>query len=164
MKTLKLFLPLFALLILFSCKKNSSTPTTATATITATVDGTSQTYNVGAAGHLTSGTGTNDLAIVGLSSAGTGGNSLIIDINTSSPIVAGTYLGSTSQVDFSYTTSGGAIYQVDNSNSASNATVVITSITSTTVKGTFSGKLVLIYGSGPATSTFTNGAFNLAIK
>jgi hypothetical protein len=164
MKKLKLLLPFCVLLVLFSCKKQSSSPTSATGTITATVDGTSQTFNVGATGHLDSSTGINDLSMIGLSGTAAGANSMIILVTSTGPIVAGTYAGSGSQGDLSYTMGSGLVYQYDDSAIISNATVIITSISSTTVKGTFSGSLVLVSGNGAATKTLTNGTFNLAIK
>jgi len=163
MKNFKLLLLSFGVLLaLSSCKKSSSTPST-TGTITVTIDGSTQTFNFGAAAHVDNTSGFNSLSIIGVQSA-TSSNSLIIGVNSTTPIAAGTYTGASSQTDMSYTQSTGAIYQFDGGNSASNATVVIKSISSTTVQGTFSGTLELINGSGAATKTLANGSFNLNIK
>ena len=164
MKKLKLLLlPFCVLLVLSACKKHSPT-TNATGTFTATIDGAPQTFNVGASAHVDNTSGFNSLSLIGVQSAGSS-NSMIIIVNGTSPIVAGTYTGATSQADMSYTqASGGLVYQFDGGNEASNATVVIKSIGATNVQGTFNGTLELITGSGAASKTVTNGTFNLTIK
>lgn len=165
MKKLKLFfLPLCLLVVFSSCKKHASDSVTATGTITATIDGTPQTFNFGATAHLDNTAGFNTLSIIGIKSA-SASDSMIIEVTSASPIAAGTYTGANSEADMSYTiTAGTLVYQFDGSNQASSTDVVISSISATNVQGTFNGTIELIYGSGPASKTVTNGKFNLTIK
>jgi hypothetical protein len=161
MRKLILLLPICASLILFSCKKSSPSPN-ATGTLTVTIGGKAQTFNVGAVAHLDNTSGFNSLGIIGVQSA-TNANSMIITVTSSAPITAKTYTDAGSEAQLSYTTASGAGYQEDGTGGTS-ATVTIKSISSTNVQGTFSGNLMLITGSGPATEALTNGAFNLSIK
>ena len=164
MKNLKLLsLILCVLFVASSCKKSSKSITT-TGTITVNIDGAAQTFNVGAAAHVDNTGGFYSLSLIGVQST-TAANSIIVEVTSSSPIVAGTYTGTNSQADMSYTqVSGSAIYQFDGSNNASNATIIVKSISSTSVQGTFSGTLELISGTGAASKALTNGTFNLNIK
>ena|SRR5579872_5458843 len=164
MKNLKLSLLLICVLfVVSSCKKSSKSIST-TGTITVNIDGAAQTFNVGAAAHIDNTGGFYSLSLIGVQSA-TAANSLIVDVTSSSPIVAGTYTGTNSQADMSYTqVSGSAVYQFDGSNNASNATITVKSISSTNVQGTFSGTLELITGTGAASKVLTSGTFNLNIK
>ena len=165
MKNLKLLsLILCVLFVASSCKKSSKSITT-TGTITVNIDGAAQTFNVGAAAHVDNTGGFYSLSLIGVQST-TAANSIIVEVTSSSPIVAGTtYTGTNSQADMSYTqVSGSAIYQFDGSNNASNATITVKSISSTNVQGTFSGTLELISGTGASSKALTNGAFNLNIK
>ncbi|HTD99441.1 MAG TPA: hypothetical protein VK668_09135 [Mucilaginibacter sp.] len=162
-KSILLFLPLFALLVLFSCKKSSKSSINTVGTITATIDGNQQTFNVGATAQLQNNGGSNSLSIIGVQGSGNS-NSLIMLVTNNGPITTGTYTGADSKANLSYTTTNSLIYQNDDSDVNSNATIVISSITSTNVQGTFSGKLVLITGNGAATATITSGTFNLAVQ
>ena len=164
MKNLKLLsLILCVLFVASSCKKSSKSITT-TGTITVNIDGAAQTFNVGAAAHVDNTGGFYSLSLIGVQST-TAANSIIVEVTSSSPIVAGTYTGTNSEADMSYTqVSGSAIYQFDGSNNASNATIIVKSISSTSVQGTFSGTLELISGTGAASKALTNGTFNLNIK
>ena len=163
MKNIRLLLlPICVLLVFASCKKKSATPAT-TSTITVTIGGTAQTFNTGASAHVDNTNGFNSLSIIGIQSASSS-NSIILTVTNTTPVVAGSYTGTSSQVDMSYSQASGAVYQFDGSNNASAATVVISSITSTNVKGTFSGTLELITGSGAVSQVLTNGAFDLVIK
>ncbi|MFI5161042.1 MAG: hypothetical protein ACHQHN_07175 [Sphingobacteriales bacterium] len=165
MKNLRLLLlPLCVLFVLTSCKKNSNTTGNTTGTITVNIDGTAQTFNVGATAHVDNTGGFYTLSLIGVQSA-SAANSIIVEVTNSSPIVAGTYTGTNSQADMSYTqVSGSAVYQFDGSNNASNATITIKSISSTNVQGTFSGTLEIITGAGTSSKILTNGTFNLNIK
>lgn len=165
MKNLKLLLlAVCVLFVVSSCKKSSNKPASTVGTITVNIDGTAQTFNVGATAHVDNTSGFYSLSLIGIQSA-TVANSVIVEVTSSSPIVAGTYTGTNSQADMSYTqVSGNAIYQFDGSNNASNATITVKSISSTNVQGTFSGTLELISGTGAASKALTNGTFNLNIK
>ena len=166
MKNLRLLLlPLCVLLVVSSCKKSSNKPTSTVGTITVNIDGAAQTFNVGATAHVDNTSGFYSLSLIGIQSA-TVAKSVIVEVTSSSAIVGGTtYTGTNSQADMSYTqVSGGAIYQFDGSNSASNATITVKSISSTNVQGTFSGTLELITGTGATSKALTNGTFNLNIK
>ncbi|HVS92539.1 MAG TPA: hypothetical protein VHE59_10925 [Mucilaginibacter sp.] len=161
-KSIFLLIPLCLLLGLSSCKKNSSKPANAAGTLTVTVGGKAQTFNVGATAHLDNTGGVNTLGIMGLQSTGTA-NSLIITVSSSGPITAKSYTDADSEAQLSYTLASGAAYQ-DDGTGGTTSTVTIKSITSTNVQGTFSGTLMLINGTGAATQTLTNGSFNLSIK
>jgi hypothetical protein len=164
MKKLRLLLlPCCLLFALLSCKKSSTSPTSVTGTMTATINGTAQTFNVGAIANLQSAGGTYTLGMEGLSAASGSANSMIISITTTSPIVAGTYTASSSAANVSYTQANANVYQYDGS-SGSGPSVVIKSISSTSVSGTFTGTLQLINGSGASSVAITNGAFNLKIQ
>jgi hypothetical protein len=164
MKNLKLLLlPLCVLFVFTSCKKSSDSPTSVTGTMTATINGTAQTFNVGAIANLQSSGGTYTLGMEGLSAASGSANSMIISITTNSPIVAGTYTAASSQANVSYTQANSNVYQYDGS-SGSGPSVIIKSISGTSVSGTFTGTVQLINGSGPSSAVITNGAFNLKIQ
>ncbi len=166
MKKLRLLIPaLCVLFIVSACKKSANKPASTVGTITVNIDGAAQTFNVGATAHVDNTGGFYSLALIGIQSA-TASNSVIVEVTSDSPIVAGTtYTGTNSQADMSYTQiSGNAVYQFDGSNNASNATITVKSISSTNVQGTFSGTLELITGTGAASKVLTNGTFNLNIK
>ena len=148
------------LMVLSSCKKHSSSANVA-GTITVTINGTSQTFNLGAVAHVDHTGDFYSLSLIGVQSTSVA-NSIIAEVTTSSPIIAGTYTAANSQADISYTLASGSIYQYDGTE-GSNATIVIKSISSTNVQGTFSGTLKIITGDGAATQTLTNGTFNLNI-
>lgn len=161
MKKFKLLLPLCLLLVLFSCKKHS-TSTNTVGTLTVTIGGKAQTFNVGAEAHLDNSSGFYTLGIIGVQSTGTA-NSMILTITSSSPITAKSYTDADSEAQMSYTLAAGSIYQDDGTDGTS-ATVTIKSISNTNVQGTFSGTLALISGTGASTETLTSGTFNLDIK
>jgi hypothetical protein len=160
-KSSLLLLSVCFLFILSSCKKHSPA-INVTGTFTATINGTPETFNVGAAAQTENVSGFYSLSLVGVQSTSVA-NSMLISINSSTPITAGTYTGASTQASISYTLASGSIYQYDNTEGSS-ATVTIKSISSTSVQGTFSGTLNIISGNGAATQTLTNGTFNLNIQ
>lgn len=162
MKKLIFLLPVCLLLVVCSCKKSSTKPANVAGTLTVTIGGKAQTFNVGAVAHLDNTGGFNTLGIIGVQSTTTA-NSLVITVSSTGPITAKSYTDANSESQLSYTTAAGAIYQ-DDGTSGTSSTVTIKSISSTNVQGTFSGTLMLITGTGAATQTFTNGSFNLDIK
>lgn len=153
-------MPFCLLLVLSSCKKHSSSANVA-GTITVTINGAAQTFNVGAVAHVDHTGDFYSVSMIGVQSTSVA-NSMIMEITSSSPIIAGTYTAANSQADISYTLASGSIYQYDGSE-GTGATIVIKSISSTNVQGTFSGTLKIITGNGAATQTLTNGTFNLNI-
>jgi len=161
MKKLILLLPLCLLFVLSSCSKKSTPAPSVTGTITVTIDGSTQTFNVDASAHVQNISGLNVFNIFGAQSTGST-NSIAISIVNSS-LTAGTYTGVDSQAQISYALASGTVYQYADDDAAAYATVVIKSISSTNVQGTFSGNLNLIGGTGAATETLTNGTFNLNI-
>jgi len=161
MKKAKLLLSLCLLLVLFSCKKHSSTPNTV-GTLTVTIGGKAQTFNVGAEAHLDHTGDFYSLGIIGVQST-TASNSLILTITSQAPITAKSYTDANSEAQMSYTMTSGSIYQDDGTGGTS-ATITIKSISTTNVQGTFSGNLAIINGDGAATQALTSGTFNLAIE
>jgi len=167
MKKLRFLLPLCALCLLFSCKKNSSS-TGSSGSITATVDGSSQTFNYSATASLLAFGGSQALTITGVQSSSLTTYVITLIITpTSGNVTAGTYSATTAHdnVQLTYAQASTSVaYQNDPTSGSSNASVTISSISSTHVKGTFTGKLILESGSGAATKTVTNGSFDLDIK
>lgn len=164
-----------ALIGLFaSCKKSSSTPPTL---LTASLNGTNKNFGVSASGIKAVQSGITGYAAIGAVSISTGEE---IDINidnslSGDSIVPGTYSDTSSRfvVDLQYNTSAlGDSYEggTETDGSQSGATgvsnhlkLVITSITATTISGTFSGNMYL---NGDPTSTViavTNGSFNVPL-
>jgi hypothetical protein len=165
MKKLILLLPVCIFLVLSSCsKKNTPTPSLGgTGTITFAIGGAAQTFNVNAYATYQNLDGLNFLTIYGLKNAGTTDKFELAIVNSS--IIEGTtYTGVASQVQLTYTLASGAVYQYADDDAAAFVSVVIKSVTSTNVQGTFSGNLNLISGNGPAKQVLTNGTFNLRIE
>src|SRR5579872_7403338 len=151
----KIFILSMALIALFAfCKKSSSTPS---ASLTATFNGTNKNFSVSAAGIKAVQSGVTGYAALGAVSLTTG-EELDINIDNSlsgNPIVPGTYSDTSSNfvVDLQYNVSttgdsyeGGT--EIDGSQSGATGVsnhlkLVITSITSTTISGTFSGNMYL---------------------
>ena len=156
-----LLLPMCLSFVLSSCSKKSTPSPSITGTITVTIDGSAQTFNVSAAARIQNISGVNVLNIFGTQSTGST-NSIAMSVVNSS-ITAGTYTGVGSQAQISYALASGTVYQYADDDAAAYATIVIKSISSTNIQGTFSGNLNLIGGTGAATETLTNGTFNLNI-
>jgi hypothetical protein len=118
MKKLSLLLmPLCLLFVLSSCKKHSPS-TNVAGTITVTIGGSNQTFNVGAVAHADNTGGFYSLSLIGVQSAASA-NSILMAITTSSPITAGTYTRASSEANISYTQTSGSIYQFDDSQGTS---------------------------------------------
>jgi hypothetical protein len=149
--------------LLVSCKKSSSGGGVGLGTVQATVSGTTTTFTNGAAISSNSG---SVIAIAAISGAGTSSASgFTIDIESPNAITVGTYTDtSTNNIGgfgILYTSTGA---QYSTLGLVSNpAKVVVTSISSTAIAGTFQGS---IYANGDSTSApkvITNGKFNLKI-
>jgi hypothetical protein len=151
-----------SLLIFFSCSKSASSASGGS--ITATVNGSNQTFNTSALAISEAASGAYSLAITGFEGAANNSNQVTIGIAGSSPITTGTYttFGSAAdEVSMVYSLPGNIEYAA-----ISNAPqVTITSISTTNVQGTFSGILTLYSGtSSTTTESVTNGKFNVSIK
>jgi hypothetical protein len=167
MKTL-LLLPICTLFLLVSCKKN--TPVTPQSSISATVDGVNETFDVNAAATLTNIEGTgNVLLISGKETSETG---IGVEVNSASTITKGSYTVTTGipegfnpATSVSYTQGYEIFFPVQNASSQN--LITITYISSTNVQGTFN---VDLSGALPSSQpiftskTITNGKFNVSIK
>ena len=164
----KVLLPAFFFLLI-SCKKQSNElPLN---TITATVDGVSVNFNTDAAAHRDS-AAAGIINIMGETAAAAPKVYLLIYVeanNINTQVTSGSYtsIGYTSHsgvasllyANIISDSQNGQDYATD-INSNNNTSVTISSISSTSVQGTFSGKLTL-YGD-TTTRTITNGRFNVA--
>jgi hypothetical protein len=159
----KLFVPIFAFVILLaSCKKdNPATPAgPLLATITATIDGASTTFDTTVTATKTNSYGFLDLLITGFHASGSS-SEFSIDLTSVYPFSAGT----TYTDAFTALNAASITYLIQPANiscyNPGNGTtqVHITSISSTNVQGTFSGSV----SDGSTTHTITNGTFNATI-
>ncbi len=174
----KLFFVFFCVLfVLYACKKSVST---FYGTITATVNGTVDTFNANVIALKDSISGTYSLSVVGFQSAY--GDSLAggfesaeigFQITDSSRVTTGTYITDSTTgrlVAMRYTPSNTYAYDSVTANAPSPPpSVVITKITAANVQGTFSG-LTFYSDSSYATNNamvtkaiITNGTFNVNI-
>jgi len=169
----KLFIvPIVLLTILASCKKDNSTALPI-GTIVATIDGVVDTFNV------------NDSAVIeytpyvdpspyravfaagGSESSSDPSNDIVLIIaSIPQSIKTGTYSDSTGSYEAAILYQHNAddvTYQT--THSPYNSTINITSMSSSSVQGTFSGQLMLAPGniSSITTHTITNGKFNLPL-
>ena len=175
----KIFILCIALIGLFaSCKKSSSS---GGSSLSATVGGTNKNFSTSAYAAKASQGGFYGYGMAGFASVSTEEE---IDISiTNEPsgdtIIAGTYSDTSSRfnVDLEYLTSaslagidyeGGTDWDGYNSSVGNPVTnhvkLVITSVTATTISGTFSGN---VYVDGDATTTpfsITSGSFSLPIR
>ena len=166
---------LFAICIFLffaSCKKKSS-DTAPSNSITATIDGVSESFNTNITVHfgagiqgIQSGSG---LIIEGTNGNADGADDLSITINSSSTVVKGNYTNSGNSGGFpsifyrkgAFSVSDPVFYITD-VNAVNPSAVTITSISNTNIQGTFSGKL--IFTDGKTIKTVTDGKFNVNIK
>jgi hypothetical protein len=162
MKKLSLLLSVCLLFVLSSCSKKSTPSPNVTGTITVTIDGSVQKFNVSATANIKNIDGVNIVSIFGAQGTGSTNTIAISVVNPS--ITAGTtYTGVGSQVQISYTLASGAVYQYADDDGAAFATVLVKSVSSTNIQGTFSGNLNLISGTGAAKEILSNGTFNLNV-
>ncbi len=162
-----------------SCKKSSSsTP----AGVSANIGGTNKNFTTLTSAVKTNLGGIDEIIIMGEVASGTNAESVVINISNDlsggvDSIVAGTYADSSTKfsVEVDYLTvvsslpapyAGGTF--IDGSQSPASVpnhlVVTISSITSNSIKGTFSGN---VYLGGDATSTslsVASGSFNLPLK
>jgi hypothetical protein len=155
--------------VLVSCKKSSSGSAPLQATISGTVTG----FGTDAAGITTSFGGENTITINGFSGSVTSSpNSFTVTIASANPIVAGTYTDtstvSANAASLQYAPYGGTTFfqSVSGGQASHPTTVVVTSVSSTQIAGTFQGT---VYVNGDTTNTtttpkiITNGTFNVKL-
>jgi hypothetical protein len=143
-----------------------TTPPVTAGTISCNINGTAATFDEGAQGVLLTTPSTPtlySLAVTGDSSSSSNASIALSAARTSAPIAAGTYnssqLTSGIVVSVSYTDPSSDIYTGTFDDGTS--TIVVTNITGTEVKGTFTGTLK---DSNGATVTITNGAFDVLFQ
>jgi hypothetical protein len=153
------------LLLFTACKK--STNTAPANTISANIDGVDESFNTNVFAQLGTGAKFNSsLNIYGASGSNAGAHVLTITMAVNQTIATGSYTSGSNSIGFVSILYSNGPFSIANPNTYSTdvngspSTVVITSLTSTNVQGTFSG--ILIYGS--TRKTITNGKFNLSIK
>ncbi len=150
--------------VFIACNKNSSSTTAVSnGTITATIDGTNVNFSTTAMAQRDSSNGLNSISIIGFVGSNSTPNEIILSVASPSPIGVNTYFetSASDKVNIWYTQySGPNVYNVyQDAGSATNpATITITSITATTVSGTFQG--LLVNSSSPSqTKAIANGQF-----
>jgi hypothetical protein len=168
MKKLLLF-TICVTLAFSSCKKSSSDiPAN---TISATVDGVDESFNTSPIAELGTAISLNsNLLISGSNGSGTSSDSMGITIESNNTIVKGSYTNaSTNNSSYVSVLYNKAPFSLSNPNIYSTdingtypTTVTITSMSSTNIQGTFSGKL--LFKDGTTVKNVTNGKFNLTIK
>ena len=154
------------LVSLVACKKNSVAPKN---TISATIDGISETFNINVSAQLGTSVQLNShLIISGASGSAASSDGMAIEINSGSTIVNGNYVNNGAAGYMGITYSKGPfsltnpiVYSTD-VNSVYPSNVTITSISNTNVQGTFTGKL--LFTDGKTVKTVTDGKFNIDIK
>ena len=167
MRKIILFTALAAI-SLASCKKSNVAPSN---TFSATIDGTTESFNTNVSAQNGTGTALNsDLSVFGYNGSASGADVLTITLNTNSKITTGTYSNAASSnngfVSILYQKGPQSLASPNVYASHVNGnyltTVKITSISNTDVQGTFSAQLV--YTDGKTIKTVTDGKFNVAIK
>jgi len=165
MKKIVLFMALTGALV--SCKKSNSG--SSGYHVTASADGSGKAFNTAPTASKITNTGFTQITIDGFTNAGVESMNLIIDNAPSGkPLAAGTYTDTTSAFDVAlfYTQNtttayaGGTSVTTGASVTIQNhVKIVITSIDSTAIKGTFSGDVFLNGDVTAAKKTITNGDF-----
>lgn len=160
-KTLLLFTVLAGAVTLNSCKKDK---TTVAVSLTADIDGSATNFSVSPVALQGAVDGQTFTVIQGTTSAGA-----TLSITVAGAITAGkTYSDAASDDNdkplFLYATSATADDYLNDDDDASNLpSITITSVTSTTIDGTFKGKVALTSGDMPVKS-ITNGKFHVNIQ
>ena len=159
------FAALSFLLLLTSCTKEATIGMgTGTATISANVDGQSMTYNVNAKAVRINVPGAYSVEVVGYKSSSSS-DQIAISLTGISPIGTGTYSENNANginVATINLIDGGSQTFV-NSNSVTNpSSVTITSITSSSIKGTFKGDIFLSGSSSSTKKVLSEGQFSIS--
>jgi len=153
-----------------SCKKNSSDPSnTPVNTITATVDGVTESFNTTVYARIGTGIRINSALIIsGSNGAASGADLISLTLDTNNTIANGDYTNNGSNGVTSIVYSKGVFtlanpnYYATDVNGIYPSTIKITSVSNTNVQGTFSGKLV--FPDGKTTKSVTDGKFNVNIN
>ncbi len=163
-----LFLSLVALISFSSCKKDKVENTVAEGTITFKVDGQDITYKTYAAAVKNSGEENTQVSIIGAENTSETGSAIVIILSSTSEITTGAYHekahgGKAAMITFKKSGEDSPYITID---SPANPTVVdITSITGTSIQGTFKGDIFFIEGGAGADfdekAVISEGKFNL---
>jgi len=157
-----------------SCKKSDPTKsnTTAVGTISATIGGVNETFTTSVVAESVD-TPSYTIAISGFRGTGATQEGIQIGISSYKPITTGTYtISSALSNDVVYTpfvgyyknTSVSSLVTFGTDFSAVHiTTIIITSLSSTNVQGTFSGVLINEDGTSTDTQTITDGKFDVNI-
>ena len=162
-------LPIALLLFITSCKKSSSGSSVSGA-ITANVDGTPTSFNTEAVGFLVNSGGVYQLSLTAFQGAVSSSNQITIAVAGSAAITPGTYgdqpsSGAPDEVSLAYVQQPGSILYGASGTGTDTASVTITSINASEAKGTFTGGVTLISGSGsPTEHIITNGKFDVKLQ
>jgi hypothetical protein len=171
-------LVLSVILAFGSCKKNSSSPSN---TITCTIGGSSKTFNAAAIATKTTSSGFTTITITGFSAASSSAANLSLAIatnNSGDVIAAGTYSDTSSQytneslytpsasgsVNYGAGTSVSANAVNDGVTIANHLKIVVTSISSTEIAGTFSGDQFPNSDDHQTPIILTDGKFDVKFK
>jgi hypothetical protein len=149
--------------VLVSCKKSSG----GSAPLQATINGTVTNFGTDASGLTTSSSGEYIITIEGATGTASISSQLGVTISSTSPIVAGTYTDTT-------ISNFGGIQYVPSSTAGSSifgsaaqkshpTTVVVTSVSSTQIVGTFQGTIYAGQDTTTTPTTITNGTFNVKL-
>jgi len=169
-----MFIPFIALIAFsISCKKSS----TASASVTATVNGVNKSFGVSAFAAKAYEAGSTGIEIIAVANASTE-ESIAITIDNSlgggvDSIVAGTYSDTSTRFELDVTYTPAAATNIDYTGGSDvdgsenggvypdHMTITITSISKTAIKGTFSGNIYLNSDPTQASLAVTNGTFSL---
>jgi len=164
-----IFFAVCVVFVLFACNKSGVKPQI---NVSATIDGVDENFNTTDSLRYS-----NTPTVYSASISATNGTSATADkmelmVNNPTQITTGTYtLTKPWNPPFEpliiYSTDGGSNYANDyvvDYTGNHPAEITITSVSNTSIQGTFSGVLVVAAGTSGATKTITNGKFNLVIK
>lgn len=163
-KSLFLLTLAFGVITLNSCKKDKDTTETKSATVSASVDGTATNFNTNALAAQASVNGSTITTI-----QGTAANKSIISIAIYGTITAGKTYSNNASDDLDKPImgfeAGDDQYYNDDNSTTNIVSITITSVTSSTVAGTFKGDLTTfsVGNDAPKTKSITNGKFNVVI-
>jgi len=140
-------------------------------TLSATVNGSAESFNTNLFGQNGSGVVLNsDLAILGSNGSASGSDVLSITLTTNSTITARTYTNAPNgNGDFASIVYNNGTFSLANPNTYTSdingnylTTITIVSISSTNIQGTFNAQL--LYTDGKTVKSFTNGKFNVKLN
>jgi hypothetical protein len=161
---MKVLFAAFLCVIAFTACKKDDTDSIPSNTLSASIDGSSKTFNTALTGSLISNGGAQGLQVMGFAGAAGSSDALYLGVSSDGQIVPGTYVdGQGAGIIFS--SQSGAITNYTNAESATNPiSITITSITSTKVTGTFKGDLFVDGNSASAKKVLTSGTFSATIQ